>query len=186
MDAQTALDHFIPNPDVRERHETVVRAPAHVVMEVARRFDLQSLFLVRAIFWLRATALGATQPAATVLGLDALQSMGWGVLDEQQGRHFIAGATCRPWLADVVFSPIPADQFAGYREPDRVKIVWTLEAEPLGPDRARFTTETRAVATDPQARARFSRYWRFARFGIVLIRVLLVSAIRRQAERRWQ
>jgi len=42
------------------------------------------------------------------------------------------------------------------------------------------------VRRRPQARAKFRRYWKFARFGIVLIRVLLVSAIRRQAERRWQ
>ena len=38
------------------------------------------------------------------------------------------------------------------------------------------------VATDPDARQRFLRYWRWARFGIVLIRWLMLPAIRRQAE----
>lgn len=187
MDAHEALEHFLPNPDVRDRHETVVRAPVSVVMDVARHFDMQSLFLVRAIFWLRGAAMGSkAAPTSPALGLDALQSMGWGVLDDQAGRHFIAGATCQPWLADVVFTPHHPEQFARYAEPDQVKIVWTLEAEPLGQEASRFATETRAAATDAQARAKFQRYWRLARFGIVMIRLLLVPAIRRQSERRWR
>ena len=71
-----------------------------------------------------------------------------------------------------------------WRDPDRVKIAWTLEVEPLGPDSARLSTETRAVATDADARRKFLRYWRWARFGIVAIRLLMLPAIRRQAEAR--
>jgi hypothetical protein len=41
------------------------------------------------------------------------------------------------------------------------------------------------VATDAEARRRFRRYWRWARFGIVAIRLLILPAIRREAERRW-
>ena len=65
-----------------------------------------------------------------------------------------------------------------------MKIVWTLEAEPLAPTLTRFRTETRAVATDAAAQKRFLRYWRWAGVGIVLIRWLLVPALRREAERR--
>ncbi|HET9325310.1 MAG TPA: hypothetical protein VFQ05_00900 [Candidatus Eisenbacteria bacterium] len=32
---------------------------------------------------------------------------------------------------------------------------------------------------------RFRSYWRWARFGIVTIRILLLPAIRRETERRW-
>jgi hypothetical protein len=42
------------------------------------------------------------------------------------------------------------------------------------------------VATDAPARARFRRYWRWARFGIVSIRLLLLPAVRRAAERQWR
>jgi hypothetical protein len=110
--------------------------------------------------------------------------MGWGVLTEVPGRLFVAGAVCQPWQADVVFTPVTSDRFAAYAEPDRVKIAWTLEAEPLGPALSRFATETRAVATDAQARARFRKYWRLAGIGILAIRWLLVPAVRRQAEAR--
>ncbi len=187
MEARAALDYFLPVPDVRDRHETRVRAPAHIVMDVARHFDLQSIGLVRAIFWLRAVFMGSkTTAAGPALGLDQLQLLGWGTLDDRAGRHFIAGATCQPWLADVLFTPHPPQQFAEYSEPDHVKIVWTVEVEPTGPEEARFATETRAGATDAQARAKFLRYWQLARYGIVMIRLLLVPAIRRQAERRWR
>ena len=65
-----------------------------------------------------------------------------------------------------------------------VKIAWTLEVEPLAPARTRFRTQTRVVATDDAARRKFRRYWRMFGMGIVLIRLLLLPAVRREAERR--
>jgi hypothetical protein len=85
----------------------------------------------------------------------------------------------------VRFEPIAAERFATWAEPGQVKIAWTLEAEALGPARTRFAHETRAVATDAEARRRFLRYWRWARFGIVAVRLLWLPAVRRAAQRRW-
>ena len=86
----------------------------------------------------------------------------------------------------MVFSPIAAGQFAAFAEPDQVKIAWTLEADALGQGVTRFATETRAVATDERARKKFRRYWRKFGAGIVLIRLVLLPAVRRQAERVWR
>jgi hypothetical protein len=183
------LDAFIPTPDVRERRSTLVRAPAELVFDVARHFDMASLPLVQAIFRLRAKLMGARDPAAgrrRTTDVEGLLGMGWGVLAEEPGRLLVAGAVCQPWRADVVFTPIEAGRFASYAEPDGVKIAWTLEAEPLGPALTRFASETRVAATDAAARVKFLRYWRWARFGIVGIRWLLLPAIRRAAERRWR
>lgn len=108
------------------------------------------------------------------------------MLLEQPARLIVCGATCRPWLAESGFTPIPADEFAPYAKPDEVMIAWTLEAQPLETALTRFSHETRAVATDAQARTKFRRYWRWARFGIVSIRLLLLPTIRREAERRWR
>lgn len=55
-------------------------------------------------------------------------AFGWECLADDPDRCFIAGATCLPWRADVVFLPISPERFAAYVEPDRVKIAWTLEA----------------------------------------------------------
>lgn len=186
-DSGTPLAPFIPQPDVRERFEKTIEAPAALVMEAAADLDLQSLPLVRVIFWLREKMMrSAPPPPRKRQGLLAeTAELGWGLLAEQPGRLIVCGAACQPWLAEVEFTPIPADRFAAYSEPNQVKIAWTLEAEALAPTVTRFAHETRVVATDAEARERFRRYWRWARFGIVAIRLLLLPAIRRSAERRW-
>jgi hypothetical protein len=185
--ARGRLDRFLPDADVRERHEIVVHAPASLAFDTARSFDMRSVPLVGLIFWLRERLLGALRANTAPRGLvDETLSLGWGVLEEVKGRYFCAGAVCQPWRADVLFTAVPPDDFAAYAQPDRVKIVWTLEAEPLGPESTRFATETRAAGTDAGARARFRRYWRWAGIGIVSIRRLLLPAIRHEAERRWR
>jgi len=182
------LDRYIPVPDVRERHEVTIAAPAQIVFKVARGFDIQSIRIVRLIFWLRERALGAKRGARwRGAGLVAdMRAIGWVPLADESDRLFIAGAVCQPWQADVMFRSVPAERFASFTEPDLVKIAWTLEAQTLAPALTRFATETRAVATDDIARAKFLRYWRTFRAGIVLIRLLLLPALRREAERRFR
>lgn len=181
------IDRFMPQVDVTERHETLVHAPADIVFDTARNFDLQSIPLVRAMFWLRALVLGAARPPADLFakGLVAeTTSMGWGILAERPGRELAVGSVTQPWKGEVVFAPVAPDRFVAHSAPDMVKIVWTLEAEPLGPALTRFRTETRVFATDEGARKKFRRYWRIFGAGIVLIRWLLLPALRRKAEGR--
>jgi hypothetical protein len=56
--------------------------------------------------------------------------------------------------------------------------------DPLGPAESTFRTETRAVATDSGARARFRRYWSILSPGIILIRWLSLGPLKVEAERR--
>jgi hypothetical protein len=154
---------------------------------VATAIDLQAVPLVAGIIWLRGRLLRATPRPRRPQGLlPELVGLGWGILRNVPGRLVAGGAACQPWKADVVFRPLAAETFGPFAEPDQVKIAWTLEVEALGPERTRFVTETRAVATDAAARGKFLRYWRWARFGIVALRLLLVPAVRREAERRWR
>ncbi len=183
MAAASPLDPFIPEPDVRERHATDVAAPAAVVMGVVRTFDMYTIAPVRLIFRMREMLMGVKPPPRVPRPfIEEMQGLGWQCLVDRPESLFIGGAACQPWLGDVVFRPIPAEKFAAFNEPGLVKIAWTLEVEPLGPNRCRLSSETRVTATDEEARARFRSYWRWARFGIVLIRRLMLPAIRRQAE----
>ncbi|MEZ5330803.1 MAG: hypothetical protein R2991_01850 [Thermoanaerobaculia bacterium] len=181
------LDAFMPLPDVRERFETMVGAPPELVLDVAVEFDLQSLAAVRALIRTRAIILRApkAEPRRARGLLAETLGLGWGLLVEEPGRFVVCGAACRPWEGDPGFEPIPPDRFAEWSQPCREKIAWSLEAQPLAPTRTRFAHEVRAVATDEEGRRRFRRYWRWARFGIIGIRLLLLPAIRREAERRW-
>jgi hypothetical protein len=180
------IDRFIPkkDADIVDHHEAVVYAPAAVVFEVARSFDLESIPIVRAIFWLRAKLLRAPHARMRNGIVEETTKLGWERLAYSPGREIVMGAVTQPWFGEVKFRPIPADSFAAFSEPDLVKIVWTLEAEPLGPERTRFATETRVLATDAGARAKFKAYWKGFGIGILMIRRLTVPAIKRQSERR--
>jgi hypothetical protein len=106
------------------------------------------------------------------------------VLAEVPGREIVMGAVTQPWHANVVFRPLPPDEFAAFNEPGYVKIVWTLRADPRGAHASIFRTETRAVATDAYARAKFRQYWSFLSPGIILIRWASLHPLKSKAERR--
>ena len=182
------LDRYLPVFAVRERHETTIHAPADVVIEVARTFDMESIPVVHLIFWARAKVMHASPlPDDAPRGLiAATTALGWGVLEEQPGRAIAMGAVCEPWHGDPGFTAIPADQFSTWPAPDRVRIAWTLEAEPLGPAQCRFASETRALPTDEEAARKFHRYWLATSAGIKTIRRLVGPRIKRESERRWR
>ena len=146
-DVDLLLDKFMPVYEVAERHHIRVAAPAEVTFAAACEQDLMALPIVRTIFKAREIVLGAAPDTeAHPRGLLAMtQSIGWGVLADVPGREIIMGAVTQPWLANVVFRPLPPDEFVAFHEPDYVKIAWTLRADAAGPNASVFRTETRVV-----------------------------------------
>jgi len=180
------LDLVMPIYDVVERHRIFVRAPAASTLEAAKEQDLFGSSIVRAVFRTRALVMGGDlddrrRPRPL---LRETLALGWRVLDEIPGREVVVGAVTKPWEPNVVFRPIPGDRFAAFAEPDYVKIVWSLRADPVGDRQSIFRTETRAIATDPAARSRFRRYWSLVSPGIALIRQMSLGPVKADAERR--
>jgi hypothetical protein len=176
---------FIANPYVRDHHEIDIAAPADLVFFDATRMNLQSLPLVRAIFRVRAWFMRDTlEPPVKPLGIVAeTMVLGWGLLAHTPCRSIVMGAAARPWTRNVTFRTIAPGEFVAFAEPDYVKIVWTLEADPLGPERTRFRTETRVEPTDAGARRKFFWYWMAFGIGIRVIRWSMLRALRRKALR---
>ena len=160
------LHGFLPMYEVVERHHIRVRAPAPTTFAAACEADLLQSSTVRAIFKAREVILGSEpDPVARPHGLLAFaKSIGWGVLAEVPGREVVMGAVTQPWEPNVIFRGLPPDEFAAFNEPGYVKIIWSLRADPVSPTESIFRTETRVVATDPVARARFRRYQDY--FGV--------------------
>jgi hypothetical protein len=180
------LDAFIPAYEIAERHQISVAAPAAIAFGAACEVDFQRSGPIRAIFKGRELVMGsAADSSDRPRGLLALaRSIGWGVLAEIPGREVVVGAVTQPWKADVFFRSVPAAAFASFNEPDHVKIVWTLRADPAGDGASIVRTETRVSTTDADARRKFRRYWSLASPGIVLIRRLALSLVKTDAERR--
>jgi hypothetical protein len=128
-----------------------------VTLAVARNLDVLDLPVVRALVRGRELIIGATpdrqsRPHAVIA---EMQSIGWGVLADVPDREILMGAVTRPWDANVVFRAVPPGEFASFHDPGYVKIVWTLRADPTDGGHSIFSTETRAIATDPIARSKF-------------------------------
>lgn len=178
------LDRFMPTCEVRERHETRVKAPAAVTFAAARELELNRSPLIRAIFRGRELLMGSSggdrpQPRPF---LDEMLALGWRILAEEPGREIALGAVTQPWMADVVFRGIAPEEFAGFSEPDYVKIAWNLAVTPLSEGESLFRTETRVATTDPSSRDRFRRYWMIFSPGILLIRRETLRLVKRAAE----
>jgi hypothetical protein len=173
----------MPIYDVVERHRVAVAAPAALTLAVAKTIDMYDSAIVRAIVKTRALALGAEpddRPRMPGL-LAEMRAIGWGVLAET-AQETVCGAVTRPWEANVRFRALPPDEFARFNEPDYVKIAWTLRADAVGDAASIFRTETRVLPTDAAARAKFRRYWAFIAPGTLVIRQMLLTPIKRDAE----
>jgi hypothetical protein len=181
------LDMFMANYEVADRHKITVAAPAEIALAAASEIQLEDSPLIRAIFRGRELVL-ASEPDRKVRPkalLEHMKSLGWGVLAELPGREIVMGAVTKPWEPNPIFRALAPDEFSGFHEPGYVKIIWTLRANPDGNGESIFQTETRAVATDDEARRRFRRYWAFLSPGIIAIRRVMLPAVKAEAERRW-
>ena len=185
-EADELLDRFMPEYEVVERHHIAVKAPAAITFAAARELDLDGT-IARLLFNARALALGgAVDPRPTVPQpfVARAQAIGWQVLAELPGSEIVFGAVTRPWEAAPAFRGIPASEFEAFTEPDYVKIVFTLRADPANNDASVFRTETRVCTTDAAARRKFRTYWAFVKPGVALIRLLMLAPVKCEAERR--
>lgn len=179
------LDRFMPLYDIVERHHIRVAAPADVTLAAAREMSLLDSCVVRALFKGREVMLGS-QPKDAPLDASLLRaalSLGWGILADEDGREMVFGAVTKPWEPDPVFRDLVPRDFATFAEPGYVKIVWTLRADASGDGESIFRTETRAIATDAEARAKFRRYWALVSPGVALIRRAMLAPVKAEAER---
>lgn len=182
------LERFTPAYDVCERHEIAIAAPPDITFEAVKQMELEGSPLVRAIFRARELLLGAkadTTPRPRGF-LAQVEAIGWGKLAEQRQRQLVMGAVTKPWEPNPVFRALPPDAFATFAEPDNVKIAWTVAVTPTADGGSLFRTETRAVAIGPAARKKFRLYWSFLSPGILLIRSVMVRALKAAAERLWR
>ena len=182
------LDGFMPLYDVVERHSIRVAAPAEVTFGVARDLDLADSYFVQAIFRGRELMFGGTPPPTGVAEPPGIVAtalrLGWGVLTDRAGHEIVLGAVTKPWEPNPVFRDLPPRDFVAFVEPGFVKIAFTLRADPLPDGGSIFRTETRALATDVDAREKFRRYWALVSPGVALIRRAMLDPVRKEAERR--
>jgi len=170
------IDEFLPEHDFIETHNILIRADAADIYRVANEIDFSESFIIRWLFRLR----GMT---AENLTLRALRKSRFETLGETLNKEMVLGLVGRFWTIQGGLKKIDAESFKKFDKAGYAKAVWnfSLDSEV---DRTRLTTETRIKCLDADSRRSFGRYWMFIQPFSGLIRMEILKAIKRRAERR--
>jgi len=181
------IDKYLPVFDVSDYREARVRAEPDRAYAALRSLDINRSWIVRMLFAIRALParlLGeppAPVPAKSLL--DQTLEIGWRILEERPGREIVVGAVTRPWEAVVRFRGLDPQAFIDFEEPGFTKIVWSNRVDRSEPGFSILRLETRVLATDPDSRRRFRRYWLAVGLGIRLIRIEALRLVRRDLKK---
>jgi hypothetical protein len=188
------LDEHLPRFDFVERHAIAMTAPPAAGFGAIRNADLASGPLTRALLVLRALPGLVVAPHETArrflrargsrtLTVEGLAGAGFVLLGEEPGREIVLGTIGRFWRPSGGMRPFAPAEFAAFAEPGWAKGAWNFRVESAPGGGATVSTETRVLCTDPRSRRSFGRYWRIVQPFSGLIRIEMLRAIRREAER---
>jgi len=184
------LDAVLPAPDHATRRAVTVRAPAKVVFAAVESVSAGDLPVMRILMGVRMLPALLRRPAVprprpTSL-IEDMCANGFAILARDEGTELVIGAVGQFWKPSGgrTFTITDAAAFSSFDEPGYARAAMTLRCEPVTPGTTRLYTETRVDTTDAAARRAFGRYWFLVRAGSQLIRVEMLRAIRRRAERR--
>jgi hypothetical protein len=182
-----ALDTYLPDFEVRERHSISVSSSPARVYEGLHEVRVADMPLSRLLFWLRSMPRRLSGRPASRVGdlplLDRFRRGGAVILLEDPGRGLVLGLVGRFWRLTPGDAPRldGAAGFATFAQPGYAKAVISFEIEPTAAG-SRLVTETRVRTTDETARRSFRRYWSIIRLGSGLTRRSMLRAVKRLAE----
>ncbi|MFD1546819.1 hypothetical protein [Nonomuraea guangzhouensis] len=171
----TLVDDFIPRPDAAERHSIVINASRDRVWQALTHLGPQDIRLAKPLFAVRrlfsrtpSDQQKQARPTFTPLAEEPMREIVLGTIGQwwRLGR-----AEHTPTIGD-------ADDFRAFDRPGYAKGTFSFLLDDAGPGRIRLVTETRVIATSPDARRAFRRYWIVIRLGSGLIRRIILAAVR--------
>ena len=168
------IDRFMPHCDHFERHSILTRATPERAYDAIQRADLAGHPIVRALLMLRGMG---RRPERTSLRF----AEGFTIAAEDRPRELVIGLEGPFWNPRCKPSGVDADRFGTPVPPNTARAAWNFFIEAEGA-RTRVTTETRVLCSD-DARTRFGLYWMLIRPWSGLIRMMMLRAIRAEAER---
>jgi hypothetical protein len=115
---------------------------------------------------------------------DRLQRFGFTKLAEVPGEELVFGLAGRFWRFDGGLERIAGpEDFRAFAKDGCVKAAWNLRVTETGPEKSLLTTETRVGAFGAFARPKFRLYWTLIHPFSGAIRMGLLRAVKRRAER---
>jgi len=180
------LDDVVPNPEYRIRHTRVVGAPPSVVWDELQHVTMSALPLgwaLEAVRLLPARLSGRThEPLAGRSFLDVTPIP---VLFAERPNVVISAGLSQAWrlLGGLRPPRLDAAAMRAWSEPGWIKAGMEFRFEPIRVGTL-LSTETRVLATDPESRRAFGRYWFFIRPSSAAIRREVLRTVAQRAESR--
>jgi len=186
------LERFLPVYEFRELHAINIDTSPRQVYQALKELTAAEISpLVSLMFELRSlparltgkAVKGSFQPGPI---LDQLSRRGFVFLAEVPDSEIVFGLVGRFWEPSGNMGPIlsGSEAFLAFRDPTYAKgatnFLITARDSAVG---CRCSTETRVYAPDPRTRRKFAFYWRIISMGSGFIRILLLWAIKRKAEK---
>jgi hypothetical protein len=167
------LDDLMPRFEIAKRYETLVDAPRERVYDAILTADLASHPIVKALLFVR----GMGRRTRSSLRFHE----GFTVAAEDRPREIVIGLEGPFWSPACKPQGVDAARFAQPLSPNTARGGWNFTTAEAG-GKTRLATETRVTYT-ADARAKFRTYWFFIGPFSGLIRIFMLQAIRREAER---
>lgn len=167
------IDRFMPHWDFHERHSTLVRATPERAYDAILSAQLTSHPVAKLLLFLR--GMGRLPRTARKF------AEGFTVAAEDRPSEIVIGLEGPFWQPACRPRGVDAERFATPVPPNTARGVWNFSIERDG-GATRVTTETRILCAD-DARTKFRLYWLVIRPFSGLIRRMMLSAIRKEAER---
>lgn len=180
----SALDRLIPEPRLRELTHVDVASTPDRAWRAVRHGNLARSPIIRGLFAIRELPGRLQgQPASDhALRIDQLVSSedepGFQVLVDDPPHEVAVGAIGKVWRPTIPFvHTSDADAYAGFVEPNFVKVAWAIRVMPRGELGSRIEVEVRVAATDECAWRRFRRYFALVGPGSRFIRRSALAAL---------
>jgi hypothetical protein len=182
------IDDFLPAYDVMEYHELEIRAPLEKVYQAALNLNLSSSNIVRLLLAIRGMPAllrrGNQSVEAPSFNLNGLLQSGFILLAREPEKEMLLGLVGQFWKPAGNILKISAEDFQSFNKKGFAKAVWNFALDEKSPDKVRLSTQTRVRCPDNSSRLRFRFYWTFIRPFSGLIRMEMLRAIRREAEKQ--
>jgi hypothetical protein len=181
------IDDFLPAYDANEYHELEIGAPLERVYQAALNLNLSGSKMVRLLLALRGMTVllrrNAKSAADPCFNLDGLLQSGFVLLAKEPQKEFLLGLVGKFWKPGGNILKIDAEDFQAFDKKGFAKAVWNFAIDEKAPDKTRLSTETRVLCLGSSSRWRFRVYWLFIRPFSGLIRMEMLRAIGREAEK---
>lgn len=186
------IDEFLPQWEVRERHQIRIQATPDQVYRSLRTTDLARHPVVRGLLAMRGLPMVLTDwsrlhqlraRAAQPVTLATFEEQGFRILAEDPPHELLLGLEGAFWTPRGDLRPMDPMSFGEPIPASTARGAWNFSLAAAGVGRCVLRTETRVLTGDVAARWRFRLYWLLIRPGSGLIRRLMLRAIRTEAER---